>query len=112
MTISKSAMLALLFCSSSWALTVGTNCSEQELANIHRAIEGYIKNDSAGASKGITINSEHCLSGYASALVHYPQPQYDAQVAYLRHDHVWKVLGVATGFDGEFMSKIPAAIQQ
>lgn len=88
-------------------------CNSEDLKVIQAAIKAYMENDSLGASKGVTMDSERCLSSYASVFVHYNKPDMDDPIAYLHktNDH-WTVLGIATGFDGDFMAAIPEAIQQ
>jgi len=77
------------------------------------AIVAYIENDSKGASRGSSVLSERCLSSYASATVHYSRPDYDDQVAYLHKvNNKWTVMGLATGFDSDFLAPIPQALLQ
>jgi hypothetical protein len=88
-------------------------CNVDAINGMHVAIVNYMEQDANGAFKGVTIDSERCLSSYASALVHYNRPDYDDQVAYLHFDrNGWVVLGVATGFDEAFMNRIPEPLHQ
>ncbi len=103
----------LILAYSSLCSSAELNCNAKEIQEMHTAIMSYIENDSKGASEGAKVKSERCLSPYASAVVHYSQPKYDDQIAYLRHDkESWTVLGLATGFDGDFMNSIPEPLQQ
>ena len=109
----KNIIIGLMLSYTSLSFATQLSCNSQDMQEMHSAIKSYIENDSKGASQGVSIQSDRCLSNYASAVVHYSQPEYDDQIAYLRHDKEgWTVLGVATGFDGDFMDSIPEPLQQ
>jgi CRISPR/Cas system type I-B associated protein Csh2 (Cas7 group RAMP superfamily) len=94
-----------------WAGNYSCNADDSE--KIQSAIIAFIENDSKGASKGASMSSLRCLSSYASVVVHYAQANFDDQVGYLQKiNGQWSVLGLATGFDEEIMSKIPEPLQQ
>lgn len=95
----------------SWASQY--SCSGSDSEQIQSAIIAYIEKDSTGASRGVSFSSIKCLSSYASLIVHYAQPNFDDHIGYLQNiDGVWKVIGLATGFDGETISQIPEPLLQ
>ncbi|KTD60938.1 hypothetical protein [Legionella shakespearei] len=95
----------------SWASQY--SCDESDSQQIQAAVIAYIEADSKGASQGASMSSLRCLSSYASVIVHYAQPNFDDQVGYLQKSNgEWSVIGLATGFDGETLDKIPEQILQ
>jgi hypothetical protein len=95
----------------SWASQ--NSCTGSDSEQIQSAIIAYIEKDSTGASRGVSFSSIKCLSSYASLIVHYAQPNFDDQIGYLQNiKGVWKVIGLATGFDGETISQIPEPLLQ
>lgn len=104
-------LLGFAFLGNSWASQYA--CDDNDSQQIQASIIAYIEADSKGASQGASISSMRCLSSYASVIVHYAQPNFDDQVGYLQKiNGQWSVIGLATGFDGETMDKIPEQIQQ